>query len=60
MKVRNDDKKDVKQANRMLRELDYDEALEGLKEDEVLYLDNKRQPSSLLFFLLSATKKRQC
>ena len=36
MKVRNDDKKDVKQANRMLRELDYDEALEGLKEDEVL------------------------
>ena len=36
MKVRDDEKKDVKQANRMLRDLDYDEALEDLKEDEVL------------------------
>jgi len=34
MKVREDEKKDVKQANRMLRSLDFDEALEDLKEDE--------------------------
>ena len=36
MKVRKDEKKDVKQANRMLRELDYEEAMEGLKKDEVI------------------------
>eukprot|EP00090_Calanus_glacialis_P034684 TRINITY_DN5853_c0_g1_i1.p1 TRINITY_DN5853_c0_g1~~TRINITY_DN5853_c0_g1_i1.p1 ORF type:complete len:535 (-),score=128.27 TRINITY_DN5853_c0_g1_i1:119-1723(-) len=34
MKVRKDEKKDVKQANRMLRELDYEETLEGLKKEE--------------------------
>ena len=36
MKVRKDEKKDVKQANRMLRELDYEETLEGLKKEEVI------------------------
>ena len=38
MKVRDDEKKDVKKANRILRELDFDEALEGLKKQEVLLI----------------------
>merc|ERR1711981_1143544 len=34
MKVRNDDKKNVKGANKMLRELDFEDTLEGLKKEE--------------------------
>jgi len=34
MKVRNDDQKNVKGANKMLRELDFEDSLEGLKEQE--------------------------
>jgi len=34
MKVRTDDKRNVKQANRMLRELDFDDTLEGLTKQE--------------------------
>ena len=36
MKVRTDKNRDVKQANRMLRELDYEETLEGLKKEDVI------------------------
>ena len=35
MKVRNDDQKNVKEANKILRGLDFEDTLEGLTEQEV-------------------------
>ena len=35
MKVRNDEQKNVKEANKILRGLDFEDTLEGLTEQEV-------------------------